>query len=302
MRMARLSGLRVASEFSLPDLPEGDDPGAPADLTIRLGAVPRLDVPEEQQTKLLQVAADGTCRFEIEAVAAYRVDPEGREIVIEPHMPETAPDIRVFLYGTVFAIVCFRRGLLPLHASCVCIDGKAVAFSGVSGAGKSTQAAVFHKKGIPVLCDDVLVVDTNGAVPLVHPTFPRLKLWRDMMDGCAFPTEGLERTRAQLEKFHLPLDGFLTDPVPLSTVYFLEERRPPRAEGFFPIPGVDGFLALDRGIYRRAVGYRLLGAERIFAMTGKLLSTLKLMRLCRHRTLPRAAEIADEILRREGGA
>ncbi len=296
----RLCGWRVASDMELPDLLPWTGDDRPADLTVRLGEVPPLPDPADQ-TPLLQIGVDGACRFEIPKVAAYRVDRAGREIAIDPHMPAEAADVRVFLFGTVFAIVCFRRGLLPLHASCVRIGDKAVAFSGPSGAGKSTLAATFLKRGHVILADDVAAIapDAPGG-PLLWPAFPRLKLWRDMMDGLSYATDGLERARAQLEKYHLPVEAaFAAKPLPLAAVYHLAEARDERREEMRPLSGVDAFLAMERAVYRLRLGRRLLGREAIFAQAGKAAGAVRSVRLTRRMSLERTDEIAGEIAERE---
>jgi len=302
MTDAVLCGLRVAGDLSLPELlPWTGDDRAP-DLTIRLGEVPPIAEPV-CGGPLLQVAADGSCRFEVAAVAAYRVDAGGREITIAPAVDSDSPDVRVFLFGTVFAIVCFRRNLLPLHASVVKIAGKAVAFSGASGAGKSTLAAAFLKRGYAILADDVAVVDP--AAPgraLVWPAMPRLKLWRDMMDGFAFDTDGLERARVQLEKYHLPVETFAPEPVPLAAVYHLVEAREQRHEEMRLLSGVEAFLALDRAVYRRQLGLRLVGKEELFARSRAAASAVRSVRLSRLVSLARADAIVDQIAARETAA
>ena len=65
----------------------------------------------------------------------------GQGIVIE--RPEAAdPDEEtLWLNGSVYAGVACLNGFLPLHASAVAVDGRAIAFTGPTGAGKSTLAA-----------------------------------------------------------------------------------------------------------------------------------------------------------------
>ena len=296
-----LCALRVASDLPLPELLPWTGEARPADLTIRLGDVPQIADPV-QETPLLQIGADGTCRFEVAAVAAYRVDPAGREIVVAPKMDMAAADIRVFLFGTVFAIVCFRRGLWPLHASVVRIGDKAVAFSGKSGAGKSTLAACFAKRGYGVVADDVAVIDMPSGQARVWPMIARLKLWRDMMEALALSKDGLERARCTLEKYHLPLDDFSMAPLALTTVYHLGEAKDPRFEEMRALSGVDHFLAMKQAVYRGPLGHRLLGAPAMLARTGQVTGAVRSVRLCRLLTLERANEIVDEVVSYEGTA
>ena len=60
------------------------------------------------------------------------------------------------------------RGMEVLHASAVCLDGRAVAFLGRSGAGKTTLATRLLARGARLLTDDVLALTTDGASVWAH--------------------------------------------------------------------------------------------------------------------------------------
>lgn len=277
-----LCGFKVVSDLPLPDLlPWPGDDRLP-DVSIRLGKVPdRLDAPVFSGS-LLQVSADGACRFEVPGVAAYLVE-SGRSVTVQAAMDPTAPDVRVFLLGTVLGILCAQRGLLPLHASCVAIDGRAVAFSGVSGAGKSTLAAAFRRRGFRILSDDVTVVDVEAAGgPLALPSFPRIKLWRDVMQKLALPADGLERSRADLEKFHLPLeDGFQAEPLPLAAIHHLGEARLPGQAGIERLNALTALREMEAAIYQHRLVWRLLGPERLFPVLARFIAAVPSHRLWR---------------------
>lgn len=300
MKALALCGWLVESEMPLPDLAPWTGDGRQADLTIRLGHVPSLRDPANA-VQGLQIAADGTCRFEIAGVARYRIDPSGSEIVIEPEMAIDAADIRAFLYGTVFATVCFRRGLLPLHASAVRIGDKAVAFAGVSGAGKSTLAATFFKRGFAILADDIAaIVPGTSTAPLLLPALPRLKLWRDMLDGLCIGPGGLDVVCHQTEKYYLPVaEAFATQPLPLTSVYHLTEALTPQEEHMTRLNAREGFLALEQGVYRLAMGRMILGVQPLFSLVGAVAGTVTSIRLARRKSLARAGAVVDEILRYE---
>ena len=57
-------------------------------------------------------------------------------------------------------------GIFSMHASCVAVHGKGIAFTGNSGAGKSTAAFALIQKNLPILTDEKLFVrkDQNGYV------------------------------------------------------------------------------------------------------------------------------------------
>ncbi|MBN1473934.1 MAG: hypothetical protein JW914_04905 [Syntrophaceae bacterium] len=50
------------------------------------------------------------------------------------------------------------RGIFSMHASCAVVNGKGIAFTGNSGAGKSTAAFILMQKGMPILTDEKLYV------------------------------------------------------------------------------------------------------------------------------------------------
>jgi hypothetical protein len=131
------------------------------------------------------------------------INSEGTEVTVAADEPG-GDLVRTFLLGSVFAILCHKRGLLPLHASCIDIHGRAIALAGASGAGKSVLAAAFMKAGCPVISDDITAIDVAAAGgAMVRASFPQLKLWRDALDGLGFDRDCCRRSRSGIEKFNL---------------------------------------------------------------------------------------------------
>lgn len=253
-----LYGLRVRSDFPLPDLLPWSGDDRPVDLSIRLGEVPSRLSDGPTGHSLVQVAEDGRCRFALPMVAAYLVSADGRDIVIAPADKGDDTAIRTFLFGTVLAIVLQRRGLLPLHASCVRVGDKAVAFAGDSGVGKSTLAAILWKRGYQPLTDDITVVDVNApGGPAALPSFPRLKLWRDSLNHLGHRAEGLEAVRPSLDKYQLPVkESFCAAPLPLAGLLHLEmdKKAPP---GLRRLSAMQGLARLNMVLYRPRLMLRL---------------------------------------------
>ena len=65
----------------------------------------------------------------------------------------------LWLNGSVYSAIASMNGLVPIHASAVSIKGQVFAFTGPGGAGKSTLVAALAKLGLPMFCDDTLVLD-----------------------------------------------------------------------------------------------------------------------------------------------
>ena len=161
-----LFGLSVRSEIPLPELFPAEIECEP-DVAIRVGTIN-----SDERAPGLHELGDGLLFVATDA-GRYRIA-GGREIIIEPNAGAPDRNVRLFLLGSAFGALLHQRGLLPLHANAVEIDGKAVAFMGPSGAGKSTLAAWFHDRGHRVIADDVCVVglDTDGR-PYAAPGLPR---------------------------------------------------------------------------------------------------------------------------------
>ena len=101
-----------------------------------------------------------------------------------PRRCSSSLDVRAYLLGSIFVVLCQQRGLLPLHASAIAGKSGVVAFLANSGQGKSTLAAHLAQRGFRVLADDVCLVDaTQPGSAMVIPTAPWLKLWRNSLEN-----------------------------------------------------------------------------------------------------------------------
>ena len=245
-----LCGWRVVSELPLPELTPWTGGHQPAHMTIRLGNDPRpLETPI-QLSPTLQISADGSALLTNKEVATYALSRD-HHVLICPHSDRDNPKIRVYLLGTIFGLICLRRGLFPLHASCVRIGGRAVAFAGPSAAGKSTLAAALTQRGHQLLADDVCVIDANDpARPMVLPAFPRSKLWEDAASAIKMPPDA----PLQQRKFHFRFAGkdqFTTQPTPLHAVFLLAEPSILHPSRMWSSHGPQAVAALSNLVYRQ---------------------------------------------------
>lgn len=239
-------GLQVRSEMALPELFAAPATETP-DISIRRGTI----ADSARSEPGLHARSDGLVLV-IDAIAAFRIS-DGREILVdaEPGVPEE--NVRLYLLGSALGLLIHQRGLLPLHANAVEIGGKAVAFMGRSGQGKSTLAAWFHDHGYRIIADDVCVIrfDKNGR-PLVRPGLPRLRLWREMLEA-----SGREPTRfsrsyagdATWEKYDVPIlhENTVGEETQLAAIYLLA-----KADAFeiARLDGLDAAEAVFANTYR----------------------------------------------------
>jgi hypothetical protein len=233
-------GLTLQSELELPELFPAGAEDRP-DILIRFGAV------EGDHS----IAPEGI-RLVIPKVGSYLAS-GGREILIDPVPGTSARNLRLFLLGSALGGILHQRGLLPLHANAIEIDGRAVAFMGHSGAGKSTMAAWFLDRGYRVLADDVCVVtmDETGR-PLAHRGIPRLRLWRQAIEVSGRTVNDYELAFDDMDKFNVPTPRPEDNrPVPLDHIYLLEKAEEQgRQAGVRRLAGVEAVDALVANTYR----------------------------------------------------
>jgi hypothetical protein len=186
---------------------------------------------------------------------------EGRQIVIDPAPGASERNLRLFLLGSAIGALLHQRGLLPLHANAIDLGRRAVAFSGHSGAGKSTIAAWFHDRGYPILADDVCVIGFDGAGrALAHPGIPRLRLWREALEASGRDTGAYDRSFDDLDKYDVPTGtSAQLDPLPLAAIYLLRKADEDGGDGAVDrLTGVDAVDTLMsntyRGAYLRTIG------------------------------------------------
>jgi len=103
-----------------------------------------------------------------------------------------------------------RRGLYPLHAAGLALDGQGVLLAGTSGAGKSTLSVALARRGFSFLSDDTvfLQADTQGW---------RVRAFPDQIDLCADAEDLFPELRG-LTDAELP-PGWLKRQIRAETVY-----------------------------------------------------------------------------------
>jgi hypothetical protein len=202
-RSYRLCGLKLNSDFDLPALPEWDGPpDAPANVNCRLGEVPaRLNRPDHI-APIFQTSGAGEYLLVLPGTGRVLVR-NGNAITVQPDAG-AAGNLSAILTGPILAVLWHQRGLLPLHASVIVINGRAVALCGPAAVGKSTLAAVLAAQGHQVVADDIGVVDVRSNREVLVPAgCARLQLWRDALAELDVATDGLERALPHKQRYFL---------------------------------------------------------------------------------------------------
>lgn len=167
---------------------------------------------------------------------------QGEGITIHRGVDANACEESLWLNGSVYAAIASMNGLLPIHASAVAVNGAVFAFTGPAGAGKSTLAAALGRQGLPMFCDDTLVLDLSDPHRLIClPGHKRLKLCTDAFALTKAVRE--EKVSQTYDKYYAqPAAGTIGTTMPLAELIFLGEA--PQVS-ITQISGAERFLRME---------------------------------------------------------
>jgi hypothetical protein len=211
-------GLKVAANRLWPALAPFESAGG-AEADVRIEMRPTIPAQAAMRVTIGPRQAD----LQLAGVGRYAAL-DGSLIEVAPEAAARVEALELFLFGSAWGLLCYQRGLLPLHASVVERNGGAVAFCGPSGAGKSTLVAALLRRGWRLIGDDLCRCDPQVAGgALVWPSLPRLKLWQAALDALGESRAGLKQDLAGEDKFHWPAPNHAgCVPAPLRAIYVLE--------------------------------------------------------------------------------
>jgi hypothetical protein len=270
----RLSALKLESDFDLPELLPWDGPvDASADVVVKLGKVPsRLDSPDHI-APIFQTKGRGEYLLTLPGTGRILVQ-DGARVTVEPEPGADPTDTRAILTGPIQAMLWHQRGLLPLHASVVSVEGRSIALAARSAAGKSTLAAILAATGHQVMSDNIGVVDISpGNEARVLPGSPYLRLWRDALNRLGIAVDGLKRTSSAKERYLVDcLDGSPRKPQKLAAIV-LVSRGLTRAVTIARLHGFQATAALHDVVHMRRPARALARDPDIFSILTRLVSS-----------------------------
>ncbi|MGX1309548.1 hypothetical protein AB7M35_004320 [Amorphus suaedae] len=288
-----LCGFIVRSELALPELrplASALPPGTEPDLDIRFGSVPPHLEGADHVRRWFETRGTDEILIRPQAIGRFLLTAPGT-IRIDPVLPIVEKDLRAILFGSVLGAFIHMRGLLPLHASAVTFGDGVVAFAGVSGAGKSTMAAFLSDRGHQTVADDVCVVDTGGAAPMVRPAIARLKLWGASMDALGKPRLEANRDTLRWEKYHVRQEPEVSAR-PLRAVVALEQAAGPHPE-LKPLAGAEAITNVLQNTFRPEIARHLGRTPQIFRLSAATAAAVPVYRLDRTWDLDRIEPIVD---------
>jgi hypothetical protein len=179
-------GLEIAGAFRAPGLWTGGS--LPRKLSLELvpeealacsgaGWEPRCRVPLDATGRTLALDAHRQHGYLVHAdgFGSYVIARDGRRVGMAPG-PVAAWRWQRLLTAQVLPIAALAQGLDLFHASAVAVEGRVLAITGESGAGKTTLAAQLMLSGAEFVCDDALAIERADGRLIAHCGPPLMNL------------------------------------------------------------------------------------------------------------------------------
>ena len=303
----RLYGLTVASSLVLPyrqlqgrrGRPDVQLTRAPAEVFRRAGKAARDANPGSwfQSCRL----PDGATYLRWSGLFEFLIAADGRRVRYHRLKGASRESFTVYLLGQVLSFVLLSFDIESLHGSIVVVDGKAIAFVGDCGDGKSTLGAAFVSRGYPMLTDDLIVAEERGRGWVVHPGVPRVKLFPWVAQRLLPKQRVSTPMHNATAKLVLPLEegqvaGRITA---LKAIYVLSRpgrhatsRTAPRVER---LSGVDAFREIARAAFNLVIVERPRLTNH-FRFATRLAARVPVRRLTYVRHLSSLPAVCDAVL------
>ena len=228
----------------------------------------------------------------------FWLERKGREIWAVWPETSTIEDATSYLLGPVFGLLLRLRGVTCLHASAIELEGFSVIFVGSEGAGKSTMAAAFARRGYGVLSDDIVALTEGENGFLITPAYPHLCLWPESVAMLYGSPEAIPQFSSGWEKRRLVLGDhgtrFEEHALPLGAIYLLGERCADAAPHVEVVQAQEAFLSLVADAFANKILDRELRA-REFEVLGRLISSIPIRRVRASKTPGRLDELCDVV-------
>lgn len=114
-----------------------------------------------------------------EGDADFEIYPDEPRVVGWPTPEEDPAHYQSLFHNAILPLIGDHNGGLFLHGSAVAIGGRAVAFIGQSGDGKTTLAGALAKAGHPFLTEDVIELVASSGGYTLQPKPSGLRLFAD---------------------------------------------------------------------------------------------------------------------------
>ncbi len=245
---------------------------------------------------------DGSDYLRWSRLFEFLILPDGCRIACRELESASPESFQTYLIGQVLSFALVKRGIEPLHSTTVVIDGKAVAFLGDCGYGKSSLGATFLHGGYRLLTDDLLVLKEEGDRFMAYPGPPRIKLFPEVARRLLGEQVTGTPMNNETPKLVIPLGQDETvspqGAFPLKAIYVLTPPPSSRSKRITirPLSPRRAFLELLKNTFNPVIvePQRL---ERQFELATRLATGVPVRSLSYPRSLGRIAQVRESILR-----
>ncbi|MFW6288970.1 MAG: hypothetical protein ACOC2Q_04240 [Spirochaetota bacterium] len=138
--------------------------------------------------------------------------------------------VEICLLGDVLTYYSERLGRSAIHSGAVAADGRAVLFVADSTVGKSTMVASLVRAGLPLLADDIAVLESERGQTICHRGYPQLKMNEEQVRAFTRSAghEEFSVVHPAFDKVGVPAErvGIFADrPLPVGAIYILQRNR-----------------------------------------------------------------------------
>jgi hypothetical protein len=253
-----------------------------SDVDIRRGLVPMALEGDGPDGAAYQIRS-GRVLIHVPNGTRYLIE-EGRRIAYAGNNQLDHREVALFLFGSAWGVLCYQRGLIPLHASAVFDGGNVHAFAGTSGAGKSTLVAALAARGHAFFADDVLILDPRRLEPepLCFAGHKELKLWRDAlaMTGCR-PGDAVRSIDGFPKFYARPSIQSTVIAGRLVNLVMLAHAKRDEAPNIQRITGARAVTRLAQSVYRPAFADAIMGRKTLYEALARLVARVGLHRFGR---------------------
>lgn len=250
-----LFGWRVRSVLPLPGLRPWTGAGIAPHVVVRFGPAspvrgarafsPAIMIGPDRS---VFITAPGLGRFAIPNEAA---------VVIERFDDTPDSALQAFLLTEVLPVLCLLRGLVPLRASGVVIDGEGVLLAGMPGVGKSTLAAHMLTRGARLIGDGVCALRSGReGGPELCPGAGVVRLWTDTVTPLGL-TPRLQSEPLAVGRNAIPVKAHALQSTPIRPGKLALIAVDNDAGAHTAVPMAPGLVMRPRTL---VVGWRLAGA------------------------------------------